>query len=481
MREPSARGPLRAVIYARVSSDPKKQGKSVADQIKEGKEECLGRGWTVVRMFQDNDRSASRHASKERPEYDKLIDYLRAGHADVLVTRESSRAQRDLDVYVELRKICADIGVLWCYKGRVHDLRRTDDRFTTGLDALLAEREADEVKDRVVRGQRGSADAGRPPGRCPFGYRRQYDPHTKALIGQVIREDQAAIVREAARRYAAGESIAALVRDFNQRGVPTQTGGTWANATVRRLITNPVYLGKRIYQGKIHGDGNWEPILDPITFHACARRLDEMKIYGGRDQEPKYLLSHVVKCGQCGGPLGPIPTSRRPSLHNYTCRGTPFATGGCVSILVHRLDAHITELVLERLGRADAAELLADDAQDEELLAAIAESEELRARHREFIDKAAEGKLSAEALARIEEKLLPKIQDAERRTQAVNLSPALRGVVRPDIREIWPTLSVSHRREIVRSLMDITLHRAPKKGRTAFDPERVRVVWKHDI
>ncbi|WP_196218201.1 recombinase family protein [Streptomyces blattellae] len=52
---------LRAVIYARVSSDPNNRGKSVADQVAECKRECEHRGWQLVEVFEDNDRSASRY------------------------------------------------------------------------------------------------------------------------------------------------------------------------------------------------------------------------------------------------------------------------------------------------------------------------------------------------------------------------------------------------------------------------------------
>ena len=57
---------------------------------------CQRNDWTVVAVFSDNDRSASRYATKARPEHRKLIKFIESGNADVLVTWESSRAQRDL-------------------------------------------------------------------------------------------------------------------------------------------------------------------------------------------------------------------------------------------------------------------------------------------------------------------------------------------------------------------------------------------------
>lgn len=474
--------PLRAVIYARLSADQKKEGKSVGDQIAEGKREIERNGWILAGIFQDNDRSASRNARKARPEYEKLIEYLQAGHADVLITRESSRAQRDLEVYVKLRNLCAQTGVLWSYKGRVHNLTHTDDRFQTGLDALLAEREADVVKDRVVNGQRASADAGRPPNRTPYGYRREYDPRTRALVAQFINEAEAVIIREAAKRYAAGDSMRSIVLDFTGRGLRRPGGGTWTVGTLQRVISNPTYIGKRVYRGQVHGDGNWEPILDAAVFYACARRREDARTrYGKREIEPRFVLSRSVSCGECGSPMS-AKVGSHAGKYVYYCFGSPPGSCGRVSILVERLDGHVIGLVIERLSRPDAADLLAaDDGGDEELLAALAEADELRARLQAFVDQAADGHLTAKALSSIEAKLLPQINAAEQRAASVKLPAALQDAIRADIRAVWPTLSISRRREIVRALMEITVMPAAKPGHRPFDPSRVRIVWKHDI
>jgi site-specific DNA recombinase len=82
----------------------------------------------------------------------------------------------DLAAYVELRDLCTGRGVFWSYSGKLHDLSNGDDRFSTGLDALLAEKEAEQISERVLRGKRKAAAEGRPSGRPPYGYRRQINP-----------------------------------------------------------------------------------------------------------------------------------------------------------------------------------------------------------------------------------------------------------------------------------------------------------------
>ncbi|MFG2145527.1 recombinase family protein [Streptomyces sp. NPDC048696] len=471
--------PLRAVIYVRVSQDRLNRQRSVSEQEAECRAVCEREGWTVLpRVFKDNDRSASRYAVKERKDYPELKEFIRDGNADVLVTWESSRAQRDLGAYVELRELCREFGVLWNYKGRTHDLSRTDDQFTTGIDALVDERASAETRDRVLRAKRSCAMKGRPNGRTLFGYRREYDPNTSEYLRQVPHEEQAPVVREVARRLAAGESVHSVMLSLNQRGIPTRAGNRWDWTAVKSMITNPGYIGKRIYQGKVIGDADWPPLLDQETFYAVVARFAQPERKQKREGRYVHLLSGMARCGSCGGR---IRTMKSSGQRNYTCYGNDIsAKRGCVGIRMGRMDTYIVGLVTARLARPDAADLLCEDRTDE-LTAALAEAAEKRARLDGFYDQAASGGLSPAALSRIEARLLPEIRTAENRAAALRVSPVLREVIRPDIAEVWPTLELEHQRAVIDALMTIKLHPARKgKGSRTFDPNRFEITWKHE-
>ncbi|MFK0297274.1 recombinase family protein [Streptomyces sp. NPDC090442] len=471
--------PLRAVIYARVSSDPYNRGKSVADQVTECKRECDNRGWPVVKIFRDNDRSASRYATKERAEYTKLIEFLGTGSADVLVTWESSRAQRELEVYLNLRKIAEGNNVQWCYKGRLYDLSRTDDRFSTGLDALLDERESGITRDRVLRGKKSSAAKGRPNGRKLYGYAREYDPRTGEFVRSVIDESQATIVREAVHRVAAGETLTALCREFNRRGLRTNTGRYWWPYTLRAMVTNPGYLGKRTRHGVVIGKAEWPAILKTAkevqAFYACVQRLNDPKRTTTRPGGIKHMMTGLGTCGVCGGKITASYRAQtvgqgdaRPT--RYGCGGTATEGGFCVSIQKTDLDQFISDLVTARLSRPDAVELLADDSEKaEEAAALLAEAAAKRATLDEAADKVSTGEMTVAMAARIEAKLLPEAEALEERAQSLTTAPVLRGLIRADIADVWPTLPVTRQREVIKALMNVALMPA-----NAQDPETAR-------
>ena len=170
---------MRALIYARVSSDPRGAGRSVDEQVAECEAWAEREGWTVADVVKDTNRSASKRAKRVREGWAEVGRIVAAGEVDVLVTWEASRAQRDLDAYLGLRQLCTDHGVRWAYSGTVYDLTDRSDRFRTGLDALVAEDEAERTRERVLRAMRSNATKGRPHGRLAFGYRRVYDDQTR--------------------------------------------------------------------------------------------------------------------------------------------------------------------------------------------------------------------------------------------------------------------------------------------------------------
>jgi site-specific DNA recombinase len=456
---------MRAAIYTRVSQDPKAQGRSVSEQEHECRAVCEREGWEVAQVFSDNDRSASRYAKKGRPEYEALKRTLQNGGIDVLVTWEATRAQRDLEAYVLLRETCRTAGVLWSYSGRTYDLARTDDRFATGLDALLAERESDVTRDRILRNVRANAAEGRPHGKIPYGYAREYDPSTGALLRQVIRHDQAEVVREAASRFLAGETPYAIAQDLNARGVPAARGGPWNLTQVRRILTNPLYVAQRVHRGEVVGEATWPPILDDVTFLRCKTRFADPKRKTTNEHAIKFLLSGLAQCGVCGAR---IKVGRPRGRDSYIC-----SESFCVARSVSKVDDLIERVVVARLSRPDAVGLLAPaDAATGEVLDQIAEK---RARLEDFYDQAADGLVSPVALARIEARLLPEVKALEAQVHRLDMPPVLYDLATAP-GAVWGTLALTQRRLVITTLMEVRILKT-LRGARSLDPRSVEVCW----
>jgi DNA invertase Pin-like site-specific DNA recombinase len=402
-------------------------------------------------VLTDNDRSASRYATKDRPEYARLRDLL--GPGDVLVMWEASRAQRDLTRYVELRDLCTERGVWWSYSGRVFDLGDGDDRFTTGLDALLAEKEAEQARTRIMRAHRANLAAGRPHGRLPYGYRVVRDERTGKAIGREPDPARAPLVREAARRVLDGHSLGSVVR-WLESADPVG----WRVGKLTRLLGNPTLAGYRTHRGTVHGAGTWEPLLSDDELADLQALFAGARI-GPRGLPPKHLLSGVAECGECGGPMWRRKGGTRKdgsAWDIYECRD------GCVARRKDIVDDAVCEVVEALLSDPAArAALAAAPGTDPGGAARLAE---LRQRLAAVEDQVVDGKIPAASGATLLTRLTEQIEAAEAAAgPAAPVVPVVRELATaPDAVAVWRGLQVDRRREFLKAALLVRIDRTGK-------------------
>ena len=494
--------PLRAGVYNRVSDDRKGRSKSPHEQDKENTAACHDQGWSVAATYTEPDSaSASRFATKAREEWERLFRDLKAGMFDVVVIWETSRSARTMKAMVELADTCRDLGVLIHVTShdRTYDPRKWRERKTLLEDGVKAEADSEETSQRVQRASRARAAEGRPHGRLLYGFTREYeydDAGSRQFKAQVPREDQAAIVREIYRRFAAGESLHAIAEDLNRRGVPVGRRSArqpkfpvqWDATRLRQLLRNPGYIAKRTRGGQVVGDAVWPPLVDEETFWACQRRLDEAKRRTNHgDVHDKWLLSGVARCATCGAYLRCVPNHSARLIYQCKGRGGDMSVGRyCTSIVAAVFEAYVIEAVIERLSRDDAADLFTADrtADVAEANAALLEKKkELEDLH----TLAEQGKLTMAALARHEPRLEAEITALEERARS-HIAPVVRDMLTAaDKAARWEQLTLAQRKELLLNVADIRLKKTQAKSdridaRGAIRAEqaarRIDIIWK---
>lgn len=491
---------LRALIYSRASSDPTGRGLSVDSQETENRRFCERQGWRIVAAISDNDRSASRYATRVRDGYAEARRRIRTGEVDVFVCWEASRADRDLAAYAKFRDLCVETGVKWAYSGRIYDMSRTDDRFATGLDALLAEREAAVIRDRVERGIRSNAAKGRPHGTIPYGYMRTHDPRTGVTLDQVRNPDTAPVVAEVVARVLAGDTLYAILADLNLRGVPTPQAykerqldpaappGVWGTAMLRRLLGSQSMTGVRTHRGVPHPKETWEPIVSASEWAAVQAILaDPHRARHHRGVTPRHLLSGVATCGECGAWLRAASNRGRPV---YQCAGH-----GAGDL---RGKGHVSRgprEVLDAFVVARTVARLADPALGASMAAREADTRDRGAQLRVELDMLRERMTALEARSRLttvrtaaesfERMVLGLAEEIERRESelrhAIRLPAAVVDLACPDAASLWGSPRVQGdielQRQVIRALFRVVVHRSGQpRGARGFDPDTVDVI-----
>lgn len=251
----------RAAIYPRISLDKVGEAAGVGRQIDACRHLAELAGWSVDQVLVDNDLSA--YSGACRPEYERLLDLVRRREIDVIVAYRPDRLHRRLADLVELTKVVATAGVEIRTVAAGHvDLDTASGRFTAQVLGAAAEHESARIGERVSAkhhqdAERGNAHGG---GRS-YGYRR-------VAQGQIeVVPEEADVLREAAERVLAGQSLASIVVDFNERGIPSAHGTKW----------RPGSLG----------------IEAKLEIHRWALKVGGPKIERGRPTWPGLEITHL--------------------------------------------------------------------------------------------------------------------------------------------------------------------------------------------
>lgn len=479
-------GPFPAFLYGRASRDPKKKGRSVNAQLKDGRDLCKRLGWPIVEEFKDTGISASRHAKVTRDDYEAMLDGIRAGRCRIVVAFEASRYYRDLEAYTRLRTACHDAGVLLCYKGQVYDLSKSADRKATAMDAVQAESEAEDIRDRNLRTARQTAAAGKPWGPVPDGYKRVYDPDSGDLVEQIEHPVQGPIVREIWADAAAGKSLRSTAARLNAAGHCTHRGKPWQVWHLRTILRNPAYAGRRVFQGVDYKKGTWPTLVKPEVFDAVQVLLDMEGRAWSTDLTPSHLLAGIALCGEhpelratnSEPPLKGNMNRSYPSLRCTEKAHTTIAEAKLVGYVEEHLLAYLATDAARAAFRSVDSDRQAEAARTR-LKALNDQLEEAREAATTFDENGVPG-LSIASLNSTEQRLAPLIAAAKAAAKPQQVPVVLRDLLESDDPDaLWNDVyDLQQQRAVVRLCMTVRLHRASGLGVRTIEPGRVTIAFK---
>jgi site-specific DNA recombinase len=454
---------MRAVVYTRQSFDRTGEGAAVARQL----EDCLRladlRGWTIVEQHSDNDISAA--GKKKRPGFEAVLSAIAEDRATVVIAWALDRLSRNRADELRLVELCeAKAATIALVRGTDLDMSTPAGILVADVMGATARHEIKQKSDRQKRAQQQAAEQGRPAGgRRAFGYGRD---------GVTVVEAEARYVREAFADVMHGASLKSIARRWNDADMSTTAGNPWTHGTVRGVLKNPRYAGLRTYRGEVVGPAVWPALVDVDTFEAVRAILSVPERRTTLTTARKYLLPGLVLCWKCGSDC--MTGHTRHGKRVYVCRANK-----CISRKAEPVDEYVEAVVVARLSRPDAAELLIADDRDN-----MRELQGRAAGIRERLDDLAtgleEGVLTLQAVRKSSERLRAELATVEAEMAAAVHADALGPLVAAqDVAEVWAGLDVAQRRQVIDALMTVTLLK-PETGRRDFDPESVRIEWKSE-
>jgi site-specific DNA recombinase len=164
-------------------------------------------------------------------------------------------------------------------------------------------------------------------GVLPYGYRLINDgpplPNGKQPHKIILDEAIAPKLKTVWELAAQNKSLTEIGIRLSEIGILTAKNHIWRKQSLSVLIKNPFYKGYLDYAGELH-KGQHDAIVDEALWLKANRmvvaKLPGHRFYKSPDHRT-YLLTGIIKCGQCGSHLIGISCGKRDGekYHYYDC------------------------------------------------------------------------------------------------------------------------------------------------------------------
>ena len=335
-------------------------------------------------VYRDNGQSAWTPGNRRDRDWDRMLADGKAGRFGGLLVWKLDRFARNIRDGEDL----IDLGVLadGPDTGRI-DLRTSHGKSMFRKQIEAATNSSNETSDKVRAAFADMVASGYRVGGSGrlFGFEilsratpddDGYDgeddgDHEEGLTGPaaIVREAEAEVIRELARRLLANETVQSMADDLNARGITTTRRGPWEPRNLSRTLGNPLYGGHLAYKGEIIGRlANVEAILDTETYDAVQAKLGARR--RGRKATGRYPLTGVMACGNpaCARKGTMAGVTRSGGGRAYIC-AVPGKVRGCgMSVIAVPVEEMVRDAVLAELANAERLERMraADTALDEQ-------------------------------------------------------------------------------------------------------------------
>ncbi|VYT65115.1 Uncharacterised protein [uncultured Clostridium sp.] len=344
---------MNAVIYARYSSDNQRE-ESIEGQLRECREYAERNGMNVAAAYIDRALSAK---TDDRPQFQQMIRDSNTHKFEVVLVWKLDRFSRNRYDSANYKRKLAQNHV------RVVSATEPISNTPEGimLESLLegmAEYYSAELSEKVSRGHKENAlKAKFNGGPVPLGYQIDAEQHYQ------IEASSAALVQEAFRRYADGESVRAIIASFNMRGVRTAQGRLFTKNSFQTLLKNRRYLGEYRYKDTVIPDAI-PAIITPEIFDRVQKRCEQNKKAPAHARtDVNYMLTTKLFCGKCGAMMaGESGKSHTGTWHYYYKCGNRKRNGRTVcdlkSVRKEPLERFVVKAAIEKALNEDTIELL---------------------------------------------------------------------------------------------------------------------------
>ena len=356
---------LRVAAYCRVSTDSDEQATSYEAQV-EHYTEFIQKNpeWEFAGIYADDGISGTN--TKNRDEFNRMIEDCEAGTIDMIITKSISRfARNTLDCLKYIRQLKDKNIPVFFEKEAINTMDAKGEVLITIMTSL-AQQESQSLSQNVKLGlqfryQNGQVQVNH----------NHFLGYTKDDEGNlVIDPEQAEIVKRIYREYLKGYSMDKIAKGLEADRILTGAGKPkWWTSTINKILRNEKYIGDALLQKTYTTDflnktrvknngivpqynveGNHEVIIPKDIFLKVQEELVRRRVVktSANGKKRSYSCNHcfaqIVVCGDCGEMF------RRIHWNNRGCKSIVWRCLSRLEPTGHECHARtVNETVLENV------------------------------------------------------------------------------------------------------------------------------------
>jgi site-specific DNA recombinase len=472
----------RCAIYTRQSVEERgKNGFGSLQAQREAGEKYVSlfpeKGWELVpAKYEDSGISGG---TLERPALTQLRADIAAGLIDCVVVYRSDRLSRSIRDFLELMEEFDHHGVAFVSVSEQFDTSTPGGRMHRNMLLTFAQYEreliAERTRDKVWAARKKGRFTG---GQLPLGYDRHPDG------GKLIKtEVEAKRVRTAFRLFERHGSLVEVVQELARRGISLKRwttkegrevgGGAIDVHSLRRMLTNPVYIAEVHFDGGVY-PAEHEPIIDRDLWDRVQGLL-EHGATGPRRRSTRStaLLTGLLRCAACDCAMTPTYSAKKNRRFRYylcvkahrrgwkTCPAPSLPATEIERIVVDRVraidsDPDLVARTVEEAGRAlesRKAELEAEARRQKKDLDRAHEAQRQDLEAVSGTGKPRRRASHAEAVSAIEERLAV-VSDELAALSGQKIDPCELGVALAAFDPVWDRLTTPEQARVVQLLIE---------------------------
>lgn len=291
----------KAIIYARVSTkEQAEEGYSLASQLRLLREYAeknpLGE---IVKEFIVPESASGR---QERTTFKEMMSYCKQYGISHILCEKVDRITRNLQDAVLI-----DTWLQGNPERRVHFVKqnlvihqnsKSYEKFQWDIYVVLSRQYSNNLSEETKKGLIEKAEEGWYPGPVKRGYISVGERGQKLWEIDRSESSEAWFIAKAFDLYASGDHTTYSIRDqlFSQ-GWMTSSGKKIGKSSIHRLLQDPFYCGKFVWNGQEY-EGKHEPLITEELYDLVQKRL-KRELKSGRYRKHCFIYTGLFRCGSC--------------------------------------------------------------------------------------------------------------------------------------------------------------------------------------